>query len=115
MKKILGVTVLNGEIQVIEVESFKCRCISGLLFAKPTVVGARILNTFIFGGESDKEFEEDKIYDYAIDQNDDNTITNYYIVFISDGERNNFTKEQFYEHFIPVDEYRNNQIEEILK
>lgn len=112
MKKTLGVTVFNGEVQLIEAESFKCRCIYGLLFMEPTQIGTRTLNTITIGG---KEFEEGKIYDYAIDQKEEGTITNPYTVFINDNERNNFTKEQFYEHFIPLDEYRNNQIEEILK
>lgn len=111
MKKALGVTVTNGKIFIIEGESFKCICIKSRSYIPARTVG-RV--QYIQLTSVDMEYKKGEVYDCVIDQNETNSISNPYSVFINELDRNNFTKEEFDEHFMSQEEYRDTKIENIL-
>jgi hypothetical protein len=108
MKKELGIMMHQGVLTVLYGDGHKCRCIKNKVYEDPIFLGGGIPPT-----PTKQEWIKDEIYDYVIDQNDDNTRTNPYSVFINVIDRNNFTKEEFDEYFLSVEEFRNKQISEL--
>lgn len=117
MKKVLGVKVQDGKAFVIEGEAFKCVCIKRKSFEHPISVGSTThprLRYVNLTQPPEMNYEKGEIYDCVIDQNDSNTISNYYSVFINELDRNNFTKEEFDKHFMSQEEYRDMKIDKVL-
>jgi len=107
MKRITGVTVNpQGELVMIESDILKCRCIKDLVYMEPISIGS-----FTQYNTVSKSWVKDDVYEYSLDEQ--SQVINPYAVFITEHDSNNITKEVFDEHFINVEEYRDNQIDNI--
>lgn len=105
MKKTMGVTVIDGKVVIIEKDSVKVICIKNYN-GNPMIhkKGIVLLNGL--------KFEKGIIYDYVLDQNDDNTLSNPHSVFVG-YSYDHFDQEKFDEHFMFIDEYRNKKIQDL--
>ena len=108
MKRVIGASMLNGVIEIIEKDAFKCICVESL---KNTT-----------GFQPYTEYIKGEIYDCVIDKEgqfhfDANAIINPYSVFFDNNDTacGHYTQEQFNRHFISVEEHRNKSIDNIIK
>lgn len=101
MKKIMGVTVIDGKVVTIEKESWNVICIKDYVDKNSPVMLSNSWATL--------EFIKGNIYEYVLDQNDDNTISNPHLVYVN-GSHSYFNKEKFDEYFMLINEYRNKVI-----
>lgn len=112
MKKILGFSILDGEIVTVEKDSSKCVCIREKKYVLEIPISPISLTIH------ESEYKVGEMYDFIYDQNEDNNISNTYCVFINDScyqPDNHFTKEEFDNHFKMIEDYRNDKIDSILK
>jgi hypothetical protein len=110
MKRITGVTVnAQGELIMVESDIFRCRCIKDMVYMEPTTIGSFTYSKYPIA----KSWISGKVYDYSIDRLSSSQVINPYVVFITEHDTNNITKEVFDEHFIDIEEYRDNQIDDL--
>lgn len=117
-KRITGVTVVDGEIVTIELEIYKCVCISNMFFMEPTSylgssgygVGSGGLYPYI-NPHLKREWIKGQTYDFAIDEH----VVNPYMIYIDNNEFNALMKADFDKHFITIEEFRNQNINHIIE
>ena len=115
MKRVIRVTVEDGNLKLIEANTTKCRCIKTIEYKEPVATILPGMAAMTRYQSNKKSYLESNIYDFTIDDKSD--LVNPYMVFVDNNENinesNYFTKEEFYEHFVSVEQWRQNQIDKV--
>ena len=115
MKRITGISLKNGNVEILDTDVDKCLCVKDIDFKEPVYLSSN------FGSctpppINKRTYIKGDMYDFSLDQRTD--ITNPYMVFIDNNQNSNeytyFTKEEFDEHFVTIEQHRQDQIDKIL-
>jgi len=118
-KRITGVTVVDGEIVPIELEIYKCICISNMFYMEPTIsigsgssgLGSGGIYPYVIP-QLKREWIKGQTYEFVIDAE---YLTNPYMVYIENHEFNALNKANFDKHFLTIEEWRNQNINQIIE
>mgnify|MGYP003437681646 FL=1 len=117
-QRITGVKVVDGEIIPIELEIYKCICISDMFFMEPATyigssgygLGSGGIYPYI-NPPLKSEWIKGQTYEFAIDEH----VVNSYMVYIDTNDFNALEKADFDKHFITIEEFRNQNINHIIE
>lgn len=118
-KRITGVEFINGEIEIIELELYKCICISNMFFMEPIITNIGSGSNGLGSGgiypyvmpQLRREWIKGQTYEFVIDEH----VINSYMVYIENHDYNALTKADFDKHFITIEEWRNQNINQIIE